>query len=314
MTRGACAAALWVVLGCGEPPVVPESPGPSATAEAPQPSVRSAAIVYQTPDGDPFAYPVVHATVRGVDTALIVDTGASHTVVDTWLLEQLGVRLVEAEDTEEGHAGERVTAYRAEAPKLAVAGLGSTAPAEVLGVKLPLVFRHLGLGGVLSPQSLASAGEHVVVDLVGRRLRIEPAGGTRGSRPFGEAEPCPVGTAGAMSAVFLVDAQVSGHPARLVVDSGAAQTDLLVGSKPGQALVGRSTEGSPSFTVGGRVQARRLRGARLEIGQVATTVELALMPGSSTGACPRDGHLGLDVLRHCVLRLAPDHFEAHCVW
>lgn len=273
---------------------------------------REATIHFEQRDGKPFPYPLVHARVRGVETRLILDTGASHTVLDVWLLEQLGVELVPSGQPGEGHAGEAVTTSRARAPHLTIAGWGEV-PGDALAVRLPSLFRALGLGGVVSPQSLATDDTAVILDLPESSLRRVPRDEARRDPAvsLGSADLCHVGDE-SDGVVYVVDAVVEGLPARLVVDSGAARTDVLAESVAGQRLRARASRGDPSYTVSGRVHGQRVDDVTLTVGQVVTTLDLGLMSGRPSGACPRDGHLGLDVLMGCALVLTPDDFGARC--
>lgn len=274
---------------------------------------RRAVIRFEDLAGEPFPYPLVRARVRGVETSLIVDTGASHTVLDVWLLEQLGVELVPSEQPGEGHAGEQVSTMQARSPHLEIERWGPV-PGDVLAVRLPPLFRTLGLGGVVSPQSLATRGTAVILDLAAGSLGLVPLdeGLRQGEEAsLGPARACRVGGEPA-GAVYVVDAAIEGQRARLIVDSGAARTDVLVGSAAGRTLRRRATGGEASYTVSGRVEGRRVEGVALDVGRVTATLDLGLMAGRPSGACPRDGHLGLDVLRRCVLVLAPDHLGARC--
>jgi len=321
------ALALAILSGCASRGTTPRQPQAAAVeARPPAPESRTApkrareqpprraTIHFEELAGKPFPYPLVRARVRGVQTWLILDTGASHTVLDVWLLEQLGVRLVASDQAGEGHSGEKVATMRALQPRLELEGWGPVPGEDLLAVRLPRLFRNLGLGGVISPQSLAEAGMAVVVDLPASSLTLvsdeEAArGGADGS--LGLAEACEVGGE-PVGVVYLVEAKIQGEPVRLVVDSGAARSDVLSGSRAGRRLRSGATRGDASYTVAGRVEGRRLVGASVSVGRVARALDVAILPGVPTGACPRDGHLGLDVLRDCVLWLAPGHFGARC--
>jgi hypothetical protein len=275
---------------------------------------RRTAIHFERLDDKPFPYPLVRARVRGVDTWLIVDSGASHTVLDRWLVTQLGVELAPFDQGGEGHAGQRVEAMIARSPHLELAEWGPILGGDVLAVALPQLFRHLGLGGVLSPQTLALPGTVVVVDLPASSLRLArrtEVTASKEERSLGEGRACTVG-GDLEGVVYLVDGVVQGEAARLVVDSGAARSDLLAESPPGRSLASRTARGGDSYTVAGRVRGRRIPGAFVTVGSVSKRLDVAILPGRPSGACPRDGHLGLDVLRSCVLFLALDHFGAQC--
>src|SRR5689334_1783633 len=99
---------LLVALGaCGgvapppEPPAVSEGPPPAAAvpsgvapaASAPAPASRPAAPAKRSTlrydvNGDAFPSPLVDVVVGGHPTTMLVDTGASHHVLASWLARQ----------------------------------------------------------------------------------------------------------------------------------------------------------------------------------------------------------------------------------
>ncbi|MEQ9322847.1 MAG: pepsin/retropepsin-like aspartic protease family protein, partial [Polyangiaceae bacterium] len=277
--RGLALVALALVSACQPAARPAPTDEGSSVARARTPPVeglpqplrrRQATIRFEDQAGRPFPYPIVDARVRGVPTRLVVDTGASHTVLDVWLLEQLGVQLVESEQPGEGHAGEKVATMRAHAPHLELEEWGAV-PDDVLAVRLPPVFRTLGLGGVVSPQGLAGPGMVVILDLPASLLRSVPRdeGKKLGdSESLGAARPCRVG-GDLGGVVYLVDGTVRGHPVRLVVDSGAARTDVLAQSAAGRLLREDAASGDTSYTVGGPVRGERVDDETLTVGRLA---------------------------------------------
>ncbi len=318
---GACApqgARLGWMLeheGAAAPPAA--EPPRAEPAELPQPEgLPSTALRYEMLGGRQFPYPLVRANVSGHDTWLIVDTGASHIVLARWLVEAAGLSIEASGQRGEGHTGAEVVTYQVRHPDLRLEGWGEVPLDELLVVDLPDVFAKLHLGGVLSPQALAPPGHSVVVDMPGKELRLVPDewqldGDRGGDLAPGAARVCPI-DGYTRGAVYVVDATIEGRPARLVVDTGASRSDVLLESDAARALLHRSVRGDASYTASGRVDSRKVPQIELIVGHVAGKVDLSIMPGEQTPSCARDGHLGLDVLSRCVMILSPDRFQARC--
>ena len=156
------------------------------------------------------------------------------------------------------------------------------------------------------------------MDMPARELRLVPAdwrlSDKRGLhlRTDGEEDAVCTVDGLTMGAVYLVNANVDGAPARLVIDTGAARTDVLSSSLAARALMPRSVKGGLSYTAGGKVMSRRVHDTTIKVGEISRDVDLSIMPGRQTTTCARDGHLGLDLLSRCVLMLSPDGFDGRC--
>lgn len=283
----------------------------------PQPTwLPRAELRYESLGGRYFPYPLVRAKLRGVETWLIVDTGASHNVMAQWLVDEVGISIEHSGQRGEGHAGEEVQTFVARHPHLSIDGWGELPQDEVLVIDMPDVFEKLGLGGVLSPQGLAPPDHNVVMDLPARELRLVPAewkmGEARGKHLSIDDDAVCAVEGRTTGAVYLVNGNIDGAPARFVVDTGAARTDVLSSSLAARALMPRSVRGELSYTAGGKVLSRRVKNTTVSVGDVSRDVDISIMPGRQTDTCTRDGHLGLDLLGRCVLMLSPNGFDARC--
>jgi predicted aspartyl protease len=108
------------------------------------------------------------------------------------------------------------------------------------------------------------------------------------------------GPAGGLA--FVVPAEIAREKVRLLLDTGAQRSDLLATSEAAKKLASENAVPSdPLFGAAGRIEGRQLRGVAVRAGGVATTATVNLVQGVADPSCPRDGVLGMDLLRRCAL-------------
>ena len=277
---------------------------------------RAMKIHFIEVQGQSFPYPLALVRVKGRASWWLVDTGASHDVMALWLARAVGLEVEPFGQRGESHGGQEVGTWLVRQPEMAIDGWGERRVDEVIAVELPSVFERFGLGGVLSPQALAGAGQAAILDLPAAELTLAAADTSlspeRGMRLVLGPEPVCTVPGPTRGAVYVLGATVEGMPTRLIVDSGAARTDLLEQTRVARSLRPRTVAGGASYTAAGRMPSGRVDAVSLRIGELSTVVDLGILAGGAGTGCPRDGHLGLDVLRHCVLLLASDRFDARC--
>lgn len=328
-------AALPVLASCtaADPapaPKTPESPparpaagssADAAPAAAPAASsapaaspARRAALRFDL-DGDDFPSPLVDVIVSGQPTTMIVDTGATHQVVASWVAEQVGPTKASAGDVGLDHAGKTLSLARLPDAKIAVSGWGPIDASNAVVVALPDVLKRRGIGGVLSPHALAAEGRAVVLDLrkgtmtdaplddAVRALDAEP-----GERVDGEVKSCGPGG----GALPYVRATVGGTAVEAQIDTGATQTTVRAGSEAAKGLAGRAKGASSAVVASGTVSAATAEGTRVKLGALEVETDVALVPKTARPACPNDAQLGMDVLRRCVLVLGTSSLAGKC--
>jgi hypothetical protein len=255
--------------------------------------------------------PLVHATVAGRPTLLLLDTGSFDHLLEGWFGRALqdtasGTRSAALVD----HANRRVPVERYSEASFAVDGW------EPLPSIRPLVTndltpapRKLGIGGILSPQRLVR-GNVIVIDFPqGEMVSGEPDDGAGRLR----AHATSLGTALRCGGSYVVDATIEGQDARLVVDTGSYLTDLKIRSSAGQALSGRSSVAREVYAIGGAVATRAITDARLAVGDLRTKLDVALIEDqASRGRCAGDGVVGMDVLAQCVLVIDDQKMRIAC--
>jgi hypothetical protein len=254
--------------------------------------------------------PLVDVTVAGFPTRVVIDTGATRTVIADWLALQASIDIRRSETRVADHTGQPVAVVEAVDPRLVISGWGPvTGGPAVLVAQFPDVLQRLGIGGLLAPQLLARSGEAIVIDLPRRELAAIPSAGALGrygSRGValvapGAASLCQA--SGQEAPLFVVPATVAGRSALLELNTGAADSDIEDGSEPGRALASGARAGERTFTASGSFGSRTLGPVALVVGAFQTTSEVLLVPDNGTSSCRRDGFLGMSALRDCVLVL-----------
>jgi predicted aspartyl protease len=286
----------------------------------PEPAFRRADLDYMIKgkSGKPQAFPspMVRATVGGIETQMMVDTGANTHVITAWLARKAGLELRSATGGTD-HAGRAIKAQIADHPHIAVETWGTLQDRPALVTEVPDMMERLGIGGFVSPQQLATEDKYVVLDLERAEMRTavkddlpKIEGRVLGR---GNARVCSDDSALLRSRSFVVTGSVESHDVELLVDTGAPMTDLLAGSAAGKAVLPRTIENKDEvYAASGKVHPRLLKSAKLAIGEVDTVLDINVMTGGEDAFCPRDGVVAMDVLRHCVLIFGVASMQGFC--
>ena len=251
VSLAACAA------GVSSVPLQPGTPSASLAAsvpvvlsgavEAPEPSrgPRRATLKFEL-NGRHFPLPLVHATVAGEPVWLIVDTGANSHVIAGWVAKRAGLAMRPLGDIGSDHAGRAVTAYTVEHPNVVIDEWGPLADGPMLVMDVPDPISRTGIGGFVSPQMLAAAGEGVLLDLPAHEMKTAPwDDGVRQVREHAGRDVAPAGvrlcedtSSSIRGLLYVLSASVDGHGVDLLLDTGAHRTDVLTTSKAGRLLGG----------------------------------------------------------------------------
>jgi hypothetical protein len=283
------------------------------------PPTRKATLRYEL-NGRPFPLPVVHGTVSGQATWMLVDTGANSHVIAGWFARKAGLTVARLGDVGTDHAGRTIATSRADHPNVVLDEWGPLGDGPMLVTDVPPIIEKLGIGAFISPQRLTEEGDAVVLDLASGEIRaayyeealrsdilVGPSLVGAGARACEDTQSPIKGLA------FVVPTSIEGQRADLLVDTGAQRSDLLVASPAGQALAVRSIPNKEQmYGASGRLSSRTVKGARLHAGELAFALDVDLIGGESDPYCPRDGVLSMDVLRSCVLLLGRKQIAARC--
>ncbi len=259
---------LVVAAGCGGAAGEPATPagansgaasgeaGPAATvtpgAQPAAASKRRATLRFELGEDD-FPAPLVDVVVSGHPATMIVDTGATHQVIATWVAEQVG-QTAASGDVGLDHAGKRLTLGKLVGATIAVSGWGAIDATNAVVTKVPAPLQKRGIGGVLSPQALASDEAAVVLDFrrghmtaapladALRALESEP-----GAAITGEVRSCGPGG----GALLFVRASVAGVEVDAQIDTGATETTVRATSETGSRLLSRAKAETTAIAASG---------------------------------------------------------------
>ncbi|EYF01102.1 retropepsin-like aspartic protease [Chondromyces apiculatus] len=320
---GAAGAAGAAGVAGAQAEVAPEGAGATAAPGAAEATTaRRTTLRFSLGERD-FPAPLVDAVVGGQPTTLIVDTGATHHVIARWVAEELALPVASGGDVGVDHAGQAVRVGRVSGVKLSLSGWGAVEAPHLLVVEVPEALARAGIGGVIAPQALASAGRAVVLDLGGRVLSevqlseafaAEPAGaGGAGAASRGDT-PLELTLCGAVQEgqQVLARAEIEGVPITLKMDSGATQTSIWAGSGAGKRLAGKAKGVRSAYAASGKHTVPVLRGVRVQLGGKEIESDIDLIPGMPRAVCPADGFAGMDLIAGCALVFGGGRALARC--
>jgi predicted aspartyl protease len=294
-------------------------PGADAgpTEPAPPPEKRRCDLDYVL-KGNPFASPVVRATVGGVETTMLLDTGANTHMLTGWIARKAHLETKALGDSGTDHTGKTIKARRVDHANVALEGWGPIEDRPILVVDVPDRLEQLGIGGFISPQQLATDDQPVVLDLERAEMRtakkeeVEALPGRtlgRGAARVCSDQDSHIGR----TLAFVVKGSIDAHDVELLVDTGAPMTDLLATSAPGKALGPKTVENKDEiYAASGKVKPRVFKNGKLVLGEVEVTVDVNVLAGANDPFCPRDGVVAMDVLRRCVLVFGPASMTGTC--
>ncbi len=312
------------LIACGPPARNANPPGSVpdiALPPEPEPAFRRTDLDYMIKgrSGKPQAFPspMVRATVGGIETQLMIDTGANTHVITAWLARKAGLELHAVGDSGTDHAGRAINPQRADRPNIRIETWGAIKNQPTLVTEVPDALERLGIGGFISPQQLATEDRYIVVDLERAEMRTA----TKDDLPKiqgrvlgrGDGRVCIDDSTPLRSRSFVVKGSIEGHDVDLLVDTGAPMTDLLAQSEAGKAVLPRTEENKDEvYAAGGKVHPRLLKNAKLSIGEVDSILDINVLAGGQDSFCPRDGVVAMDVLRHCILIFGVSSMQGFC--
>ena len=311
--RAALAVALLASAACGpaQGPVSPSAPAVVSAEPAAAEHVKRHVKLRFELGGRAFPLPVVHGTVSGEPTWMLVDTGANSHVVAGWLARKAHLETRNLGDVGTDHTGRAIVTSRVDHPKVLVDEWGAFPDGPILVTEVPEAVARLGIGAFISPQALAAADGAIVLDLRNAEMREEDGGhpqallGARGAEVFGTtAHTCADDDSPIKGLAFVIPATVEGTRAALLLDTGAHHTDLLSSTPIGKRFLPRSVPNREQvYAASGKIVTRTVRAAKVTLGEYAVVTDVDLIPGESDPSCPRDGVLAMDILRSCVIVL-----------
>ena len=115
--------------------------------------------------GKRFPLPLVHGTIGGTPTWMLVDTGANSHVVAGWLARQVGLSLKKLGDLGADHAGRTIATYRVDHPQMTIETRRGQrcSTGRLLATAMPPLIEELGIGAFVSPQRLVESADGAIV-------------------------------------------------------------------------------------------------------------------------------------------------------
>jgi predicted aspartyl protease len=323
------AASLLSAAACGSASGAPKASHAETPVRTTTTTTIEAAAVPSAPKriplrfdllGHPFPLPLVHGTVAGEPTWMLVDTGANSHVIAAWLARKAKLDSKNLGDVGTDHTGRTIVTSRVDDPSIVVDGWGALAGGPILVTEVPEAVARLGIGAFLSPQQLATAGDAIVLDLGRSEMRsdslptaLKALEGRGVDLLTTEARACEDTDSPIKGLAFVVPARIDGTRIGLLLDTGAHHTDVLASTPVGKKLAPRSVANKEQvYAASGRITTRTIKRAKLEVGAWSGITDVDVLPGDSDPSCPRDGVLAMDVLQKCVLVLHASTVRARC--
>jgi hypothetical protein len=261
-----------------------------------------------------FPSPVVRARISGTDVLFLIDTGAGVHTLASWLVNVANLETTATAARVTGSTGADVPVRVVNDVDLQLSDGPPLSLHEAVVTDFPPLFQSLRIGGLISPQLLATPGEAVVIDFRIPTLVIESEDASdhdlgSPSRVHGKA--CRNPDSAFENRLYSVGVKFDGKKAAVLVDSGATSTVIGEHSHAASAMAGRPGEASHSQGVGGDVEiVRRIPDVVTQAGGARFVMNVKI--GRVKNSCGDDGLLGMDALRACSVVLHHEHLTIGC--
>jgi hypothetical protein len=289
--RGLCAVLALAVGAC------------APTGAAMPPSARVVKLLVR--DGSLM----VHATIDGNATDLIVDSGASYHMLAAAVARRLRLYTIGGAEGRDGLgrvyelAISESVRVRLDGWQVVHDGLGVT--------ELPREFEQKSIAGLLSPQWLDSARGAIVLDLPALELRW--LSDDEAARLFSGKTIALERCEDTYSVLLGVRVVIGGVPAFMEVDTGTTRTLADAARSVGKQLEHTATGEDATITaIAGEVRGRMVTPLTIDLAGASLPAAPVIVAQETRGDCGYDGILGTDVLRHCALLFAHGRASLSC--
>ncbi|HEX4923814.1 MAG TPA: pepsin/retropepsin-like aspartic protease family protein [Bdellovibrionales bacterium] len=226
---------------------------------------------------------------------MIVDSGASETVLADWFVEERKIPLAGAAVKGTDSGGFSFEAKRAAVRALTVGGTRREV-GQLYVVPVPPPFRQLGIAGIFGPQEFFK-GEAFTLDFPNKRLERGLRSGS-GGRVLA-LTPC----SEKQSNKYLVEAELNGIAGRFYIDTGGRSAAIT--PQFAKKLGTLATTSATRAGVGSTRVVQRIGSAELRLGGVVASVPVDIE--TKGVSCPTaDGKLGNDFLKDYALGFSAD--------
>jgi hypothetical protein len=282
-----------------------------------------ARITYAIDAARPSPLPLVHGSVSGKPTLMVVDTGSGGTAIATWLARSLSLETTKTAGPTHDPSGRPVAMERYDTPHLVIDGFEPLPDLPTAVVDLPAPFESAGIGVILSPQALAVGDATVTLDLQRNELRrARTRGAAAAPAPSGgrfdidRPVVCqPRGPSTFVDKRLTATAIIDGMTTVLEVDTGAFGSPLFVLA---DTDVGRKVKARPEqidetgLSAAGRLDVVTAKDVPVHVGDRDRRASVTVMPGTRDAQCGVEGRLGLEWLRTCVFTIGASEYRLRC--
>src|SRR3954451_90301 len=196
-----------------------------------------------------FPSPLLRVTIGGRRVWFIIDTGAGVHTIAAWLVNAAGLTTRQSKAVVTGSTGAEQPVRSIEPVRGRVGDGRTLSMSEGIVVEFPPLFQQHRIGGLLSPQLLATV-DAVVLDLAAPSMTIAPPAiaMARVGEADATARVCRNAASPFTNRLYAVNVTVAGIPASLLVDSGATRTvagdqSLVAAQLAARAVSGSQTQG-----------------------------------------------------------------------
>ncbi|MFO0591441.1 MAG: aspartyl protease family protein [Polyangiaceae bacterium] len=288
---------------------------PSATAtvavNAP-PAPKRAKVRFEA-NGEDFGAPLVDALVGGQPTTLMLDTGATHHVVASWVAAEVGPTRDSAIQGLD-HAGQSVALKELPNGEITISGWGPIGAGSPLVAALPIEFQKSGVGGLLAVQALVGEGRAVTLDMRTGALTEGPEGEAMAAveKLGGAAITGSIRTCANGASLPFVRVTIGGGEIDAQLDTGATNTTVRAASPAGVKLKPLAKTASTAFAASGMFTVPSVKGAHVQVGALDVETTIDLVKRDPRPDCPNDAFVGIDVLRRCALVFGKKTLAGRC--
>lgn len=253
--------------------------------------------------------PLVQVRIQGVNSLMIVDTGASDHLLTRELADTAGLQTVATEPGTD-HAGASVPSWSLGEMELEMGGVPLSLK-NVIAIEGPPAFQACGIGGFLSPQHL-HPNAHLLLDFYHQELSLlqAPLPVLNNWLSARLQSLLPVYLRRKAGAVVTVEAAIEPFsPVDTMLNSGGICTEFAEMAVPG--LQGLMPERFGKGISGADVTGLEVSQQILSAGQARLEVPLLLVRKQMP---PPPGQIGMDLLQQTALLISPDKKQAVQWW
>lgn len=271
------------------------------------------------PESPLSTLPLVRGSVAGTPTLIAVDTGSGGNAIAGWLARSLKIETTKVAEPTHDPSGRPILMDRDDHPKIQIDGFDPLGDRPTPVIDLPPAFQAAGIGVILSPQTLASAGRTLVIDMPAREMRRVNSRSSDHSKKqapiaLDGTSMCNRSGGGFDGTMLSTTSVIDGVPILLAVDTGAVGSAFFVAadSDAGKKVLAHADGTAESgFSAAGKLDVTTAHEIPVRMGNKEWKIDVTVLPGRRD-ACGTEGRLGLDYLSACVFSIRDRSYDLEC--